>query len=86
MSFQAALTAIGSSPDYSHPPSAPVWLVHVYARFAGGRLIPPPTRATADLGATTTSATSPTSTMLPPPPNYSVIIDAVTGQTIVENY
>jgi hypothetical protein len=83
MSFQAALTAIGSSADYSHALSAPLWLVHVYARFAGGRLVPPPTRATADLGGKTTSATSLTT---PPPPNYFVIIDAVTGQVIVENY
>ena len=86
MSFQAALTAIGSSQDYSHAPSAPVWLVHVYGMYGGGRKVPPPTRANSDLGATTTSTQSATSTTSPPPPNYFVIIDAVTGQLIVLNY
>jgi hypothetical protein len=85
MSFQAALTAIGSSQDYSsHAPSAPVWLVHVYGMFASGK-VPPPTQATADLGTTTTSTTSVTSTT-PPPPSYFEIIDAVTGAVIVQNY
>jgi hypothetical protein len=83
MSFQAALDAIGSSPDYSHAPTAPVWLVHVYGAFADRRSLPAPR----DLGATTTSAPPATSTTVVLTSwNYFVIIDAITAQVIVENY
>jgi hypothetical protein len=76
--FARAQRAIGSGVDYSLDSSAEVWLVHVYANVAMGMQPPPrpPWAAT-----TTTPVTASAS-----PPNYFVIVDAVTGRVVVENY
>jgi len=81
MTFQAALTAIGSSEDSSHAPSAPVWLVHVYGTF-GVRMGQPPRLP----GGPTTSTSSATATTPGPPRSYFVIIEAITGEVAVDNY
>ena len=78
MSFQDALTTIGSSPDYSLGGSAPVWLVHVYADVAG-RKEPPPRPPWATTATTQVTATASR-------PNYFVIVDAASGRIVVENY
>jgi hypothetical protein len=72
MTFQAALSAIGSSPDYSLDASAPVWLVQVFAAPAATWSIPPKP------GQTTTTESSALRT-------YSTIIDATTGRLVVVN-
>ena len=80
MTFQAAPTAIGSSEDYAHAPSAPVWLVHVYGTFGVPMGRPPRI-----LGTTAPTTSAPLTTS-PSRRSYFVIIDAITGEVAVENY
>jgi hypothetical protein len=82
MSFQSALSAIGSSPDYSLAPSAPVWLIHVYAEPASG-ISRPPSMATAPQ-AGPALADAETTTTAPPILSYYAIIDGASGRLVVE--